>query len=87
MANSPALKPTFTPNNLISFSVVQFFGRGSPMWVWVIDQLWTFICVGIAGGIAGAIYQSRRTGRDPETSPIEANIPRRESGGEIRTAS
>ena len=23
--------------------------------------LWTFICIGISGGIAGAIYQSRRT--------------------------
>ena len=38
------------------------------MWTWVIDQLWTFICIGIAGGIAGAIYQSSRTQIDVETS-------------------
>jgi hypothetical protein len=45
------------------------------MWVWVIDQLWTFICIGIAGGIAGAIYQSRRTPIDAETSPTELSQP------------
>jgi hypothetical protein len=40
------------------------------MWVWVIDQLWIFLCIGIAGGIWGAVYQLRRTQIDVETSPI-----------------
>jgi hypothetical protein len=45
------------------------------MWLWVIDQLWIFICIGIAGGIWGAVYQSRRTQIDVETSPTEASQP------------
>ena len=45
------------------------------MWVWVIDQLWIFVCIGIAGGIAGAIYQSRRAQVDEETSPTELSKP------------
>jgi hypothetical protein len=40
------------------------------MWVWVVDHLWTLICIAIAGGIAGAVYQSR-TPSDGETSPTE----------------
>jgi hypothetical protein len=41
------------------------------MWVWVIDQLWTFICIGVAGGIWSAIYHSMRPQSDVETSPTE----------------
>jgi hypothetical protein len=43
--------------------------------VWVIDQSWIFICIGIAGGIWGAVYQSRRTQIDVETRPTEASQP------------
>ena len=45
------------------------------MWVWLIDQLWIFICLGIAGGIAGAVYQSRRSPSDRERSSEETQLP------------
>ena len=61
MAKSPV--PTFLRRKVLA------------MWVWVIDQLWIFVCIGIAGGIAGAIYQSRRAQVDEETSPTELSKP------------
>ncbi len=45
------------------------------MWTWVINQLWTFICIGVLGGIAGAIYQSRRTQIDVEIRSEETQSP------------
>jgi hypothetical protein len=45
------------------------------MSAWVIDQLWILICIGIAGGIAGAVYQSRRSLTDQERSSEETQLP------------
>jgi hypothetical protein len=69
-----ALKRVLNPLSSQSILICRTFLRreGSQMWVWVTDQLWTFICIGIAGGIAGAIYQSRRPS-DLEISPAEAH--------------
>ena len=71
LAPVAALKQTLKPNAVSLFPSSIPSGGSHNMWVWVIDQLWTFICIGIAGGIAGAIYQSRRTPNDSETSAEE----------------